>query len=145
LEFVKKLKTAKSYQLYLISGRYSFLKTRTDQWLRQHKIDNLFEGVFINLNNEQPHFFKEKMVKKLAIDIFVDDDLPLAEYLAKSIPQTKVFCFDQKKKKQSCFSVFLIDSLEEILLSSLLDRVDEIRRAFGRRIGSKGPPSFCFN
>lgn len=100
LEFIKKIAKKKKYKLYLISGRYSFLEDRTWQWLRKHKVENLFEEIFINLKNEQPHLFKEKMIKNLKIDIFIDDDLPLASYLSQAIPKTKTFCLDQERYKK---------------------------------------------
>lgn len=99
LKFIKKLAKNKNYKLYLISGRYSFLKDRTWEWLKRHKIENLFEKIFINLKNEQPHLFKEKMIKNLKIDIFIDDDLLLTSYLSQAIPKTKIFCLDQERYK----------------------------------------------
>ena len=90
LEFVKKLAADKKYKLYLISGRYSFLENRTAQWLKHHQLEGLFEKVLINLKNEQPHLFKEKMIKKMKIDIFIDDDEPLVNYLSSHFPKTKI-------------------------------------------------------
>lgn len=114
LEFIKKISKKKEYELYLISGRYSFLEDRTWKWLRRYQIDGLFEQVSINLADEQPHLFKEKAIKDLKINFFIDDDLPLAKYLANSTPRVEIFCFDQKRKRQSFSSVSLINALEEI-------------------------------
>ena len=111
LEFIKKIAKNKKCQLYLISGRYAFLKKRTDQWLKHYQINNLFKKTLINLKNEQPHLFKKKQIKDLKIDIFIDDDLPLASYLSKTLPKTKIFCFDHKKDKQL---PLIIESLKEV-------------------------------
>lgn len=115
LEFAKSLANTNRYELYIISGRYSFLKDRTKQLLKKHQADSLFKKAIINLGDEQPHLFKEKMIKKLAIDIFVDDDLPLAQYLAKSMPPVKIFCLDQQQRPGFRADVCLIQALEEIL------------------------------
>ena len=114
LELVKRLGRKGKYRLYIISGRYSFLENRTWQWLKRYKIKKLFAGVFINLENKQPHLFKEKMIRDLGIKLFIDDDLPLAEHLANSNLRVKIFCFDKKSKKESSSSVALVESLEEI-------------------------------
>jgi len=114
LRFIQKLAKEKKYRLFLITSRYSFLEKRTWQWLKNHQLDRIFEKVLINLKNEQPHLFKKRKIKDLKIDIFIDDDFPLASYLAKELPQTKIFCFNHHRKKQS--SLLLIQSLEEIFL-----------------------------
>ncbi|MBL7150386.1 hypothetical protein ISS86_00465 [Candidatus Microgenomates bacterium] len=105
LEFIKKIAKNKKYKLYLISGRYSFLAGRTQQWLKKHQIYNLFEGIFINLKNEQPHLFKTQKIKSLRIDIFIDDDLPLVKHLKKEVKKTKIIHiqkFSKELKRTLC-------------------------------------------
>ncbi|NCO88386.1 hypothetical protein GW881_00520, partial [Candidatus Roizmanbacteria bacterium] len=36
-----------------------------------------------NSKNEQPHIFKEKMIKKLNLDIYVEDNWDIVNYLEK--------------------------------------------------------------
>ncbi len=99
LEFVKKLAKKGKYRLYLVSARYSFLEERTWQWLRFHQIDHLFAAVHLNLKNEQPHLFKEKVIRKLNPDFFIDDDFPLTKYLRKNLEKVSIFCFPYEVKK----------------------------------------------
>jgi len=84
IEFIKKLAKEEKYELYVISGRYSFLKEETEKWLKKRKIDGVFKQVFINLSNEQPHLFKEKKLKEIKAEIFIDDDKFLVDYLKKN-------------------------------------------------------------
>jgi len=70
IDFIKKL-NSKKYELYVISGRYSFLTAETDCWLKKRGLENLFKAVFINLGNEQPHLFKERIIKELNWIIFL--------------------------------------------------------------------------
>lgn len=112
LEFFKNLAAKKQHKFYVVSGRYSFLEDRTWQWLEFNKVDYLFNGIFVNLDNEQPHLFKEKMIKKLRLDVFIDDDFPLASYLSQKIEKTKFFCFSDKHSRNS--KVIFISSPEEI-------------------------------
>lgn len=99
LEFIKKISKNKKYKLYLISGRYSFLKDRTWQWLKRQKINNLFEKVLINLKNQQPHLFKTKKIKELKIDVYIDDDKLLTDYLSSRLQKTKVVHSESELKK----------------------------------------------
>jgi len=89
IEFIKKLK-GQDYKLYLISSRYSFLKKETMVWLKKRKLDNVFEKVFINKENEQPHLFKGKIIKKLGLDYYFEDDLQIVDYLKSKISQTRI-------------------------------------------------------
>ena len=93
IEFIRQLAQDKKNELYAVSGRYSFLEKETDIWLEKRKIKNLFKKIFINLENEQPHLFKERILKEIKVDIFVDDDLLLTRYIRERTNKTKIFCF----------------------------------------------------
>ncbi len=90
IDFIKKL-NSKKYELYVISGRYSFLTLETDCWLKKRDLGNLFKAVFINLGNEQPHLFKERIIKELNLDYFFEDDPDTVAHLGKKISRTKTF------------------------------------------------------
>ena len=64
----------KRISAYIVTSRYSFLKNDLNHWLQKLEIDNLFDGIHCNENDEQPHIFKEKILKKLNLDIFVEDN-----------------------------------------------------------------------
>lgn len=91
LSLVKKIAQQKHIEAYIISGRYNFLKNRTKQWFKIHKLNGYFKKKYINMDNEQPHLFKEKMIKKLNLDYFFDDDPLTYEYLKDKIKKTKFY------------------------------------------------------
>ncbi len=64
----------KDFQIYFISSRYRFLNHQTKQWFKNYYPTFDYKKVNINLENEQPHLFKEKMIKKLKINYFLEDD-----------------------------------------------------------------------
>lgn len=98
IKLIKELYRSRNYKLYIISGRYSFLENRTREWFRFYRLNKFFEKIFINLENEQPHLFKEKMIKKLKLKVFIDDDIPLLEYLKKRLKDVElVSAHDQEK------------------------------------------------
>ncbi len=93
LEDLKRLVAEGKVKAYLISSRYNFLGGDFDKWAEKIKAKGYFEGCFYNKNNEQPHLFKEKIIKKLDLDIFVEDNWDIVKYLNSRLDnkQTKIF------------------------------------------------------
>lgn len=91
----------KNPEIYLISSRFSFLKEQTDLWLRDQKIEKYFKKMYFNFEDKQPHIFKDEIIKKLGIDIFIDDDLDLLMYLNEKNSKIKLYFLTDKKIPQS--------------------------------------------
>lgn len=114
-EKIKKLGKQKKIKAFLITGRYSFLEHDLAQWIKKLKLKDFFAGIYFNKNDEQPHFFKEKMIKKLNLDVYIEDNWDIVNYLktemtkhkTKENRKTKIFwiynLFDRKKKYQYKF------------------------------------------
>lgn len=100
-------------QIFLVSSRYRFLEDLTMKLLEEYGIKNKFTKIYLNTKNEQPHLFKEKMIRKLRINIFIDDDLKLLMYLKSRCPNTKLFFYDLNPKQISS-GINGIDELSEI-------------------------------
>jgi FMN phosphatase YigB (HAD superfamily) len=116
LAFLKELSNEKKHQLYLISSRFNFLKPETTRLVKKYQLDKIFDELYFNYDNKQPHEFKNEMLKKLKLDIFVDDDLSLVRYVAKNNPKTKFFWYDQQAKGKSVGdNIKAITNLGEIL------------------------------
>lgn len=98
IEFIKKLKKTGKYKIYIITGRYSFLKNETADWLRKRRVQGLFDKVFMNEGNEQPCIFKEKVLGTLKPKIFVDDDKIMVDYLSKNNHLVKFFYLPYRVK-----------------------------------------------
>ncbi len=111
IKFIRGLAKNKKYELYIISGRYSFLEKETDIWLEKRKIKKLFKKIFINFENDQPHLFKEKIIDEIKPDIFIDDDGVLADYLSQK-KISRIFCFNKNSK---CKYAKTVDRIENIL------------------------------
>jgi len=85
IKVIHELYKSKNYELYVVSSRYSFLEGRTNEWFKYYRLRELFKEIYINLKNEQPHLYKEKMIKRLKLNVFIDDDRPLLNYLKRKI------------------------------------------------------------
>ncbi len=91
INYIKKLSQKKHIRLYAISSRYQFLEQITHNWLKKHFPKKVFQKIYLNTNNQQPHIFKEKVLKKLQPNIFIDDDNSIVKHLQKTNLETKIF------------------------------------------------------
>lgn len=84
-------------KLYLISSRFGFLEDLTLTLMQRHGFDKIFDGMYFNFKNEQPHEFKDRILKKLDLDVYVDDDFHLLKYIAKQHKKTRFFWLTNTK------------------------------------------------
>lgn len=78
------------YEFHLITARFGFLKENLYKWLEGNDLVSIFKSINVNDQQEQPHEFKERIVKKLKLDIYVEDNLDIVQYLYKKGP-TEIF------------------------------------------------------
>lgn len=101
-------------KLYLISGRYKFLEKFTFKLLHKYNLITPFANIYLNTSNAQPHLFKEKVLKKLNLDLFLDDDLDLLKHLQKQGLKTKLIWYNPDHKNFNTQSITTISNLTEI-------------------------------
>jgi hypothetical protein len=115
ISFLKSL-SQKGHTLYLITSRYTFLEKETRSFLKRYGLDKTFDTIYLNKDNQQAHLFKDAVVKELNLDIHIDDDIALINFIAKENPKTKFYWFNPEEEKKSLAkNVFSIVKLEEIL------------------------------
>ena len=83
LSNLKKLMKEGKVEGYLVTGRYSFLESSLLKWLKKHGLESAFKGIYLNRENKQPHLFKEEMINKLKLDMFVEDNWDIVSYLSE--------------------------------------------------------------
>ncbi len=91
---IKKLRDKGIIEPYLVTARYDFLKPDLKRWLRLMKAHDTFEGVFMNENNMQPHLYKEKMVKRLGLDMFIEDNWDVVAHLNKTTTSKNLWIYN---------------------------------------------------
>lgn len=114
VNYVKNLASANTNKYYLISSRFNFLKKRTSKLIRRYKLDEIFNAMYFNYSDDQPHDFKNKMIGELKLDIYVDDDLQLLEHLSNKNPKTKFFWLNKKINQELSGNLFAINNLSKI-------------------------------
>lgn len=97
-EITKLVKEGK-IEAYLITARYNFLGSTVQQWVKKNKLEKTFASVFYNSKDEQPHEFKERMIKKLHLDVYVEDNFDVVNHLAQTTPAEILWIYNIFDKK----------------------------------------------
>lgn len=115
LKKLNKLNKLKTHRYHLVTGRFFFIHKQTERILNNYDLYELFEQKSLNILNEQPHIFKNKMIKKLKIKRFVDDDLDILNFLSKKNPDIIFYWLNEKENKKLANNLFAITDLETII------------------------------
>lgn len=103
-------------EAYVISSRFSFLEKKTEDWTKKNKMSRYFKKMYFNYKDEQPHIFKERILRSEEIDKFIDDDLDLLLYLAERNPNIKFYWINKNMPHKKLLSnIIRIRDLEEFL------------------------------
>jgi hypothetical protein len=113
LMFLREFSKTKN-DLYLISSRFGFLKQRTNDLVKNQEFDKLFKGLYFNYENQQPHVFKDTIIKQLKIEKYIDDDFALVKYLATHNPNVQFYWLNQKQQKKLAKNILAITHLKQI-------------------------------
>lgn len=114
MNYVKDLALQNENKYYLISSRFSFLEKKTTELIKRLSLDKIFNAMYFNYNNEQPHLFKNGVLKKLKLDMYIDDDLQLLEYLGNKNPKIKFFWLNKKFSRSLKKNLFAIKNISEM-------------------------------
>ncbi len=81
---IEKLAKDGKIEPYIITSRYDSLKDDFHNWLKKMNAHVIFKGTFHNKTDMQPHEFKEKMVKELGLDYFIEDNWDIVSHINKN-------------------------------------------------------------
>lgn len=120
-ELLKEMAEREDIEFYLVTSRYHFLQNKLYQWLKRWGFTKVFSEIYSNQKDEQPHLFKERMIRELKLDYFVEDNWDVVKNL-QNASKTKVFwisnIFDYGRDYKYKFP-YLEKALEKILFSSV--------------------------
>ncbi len=88
---LEKLALTGDLELYVVSARFACLQSDTKKWQKIINRKNIFKEIYFNDHDEQPHMFKKRMIEKLQLDYFVEDNWDVASYLAKNQKKVQVW------------------------------------------------------
>jgi len=112
---LKKIKK-NNCKIYLISSRFGFLKKRTESLINKNGFSTIFDGLYFNYDNEQPHLFKNRIIKKLKINTYIHDDINTITYLAAQNKNIKFYWLNSQKLGKLDVNINGITSISQISL-----------------------------
>lgn len=115
LNFLKRLRKDSNHELYLITSRFSFLEKRTDEISQRLGFNKIFKKLYTNIKNQQPHIFKESVIKKENIDIYFDDDLSTLKFIASKNPNIILFWLTDNTNKITSNNIHKIKKIEDFI------------------------------
>ncbi len=80
-DMIKKLSKEGKIEVYIITGRYSFLKDDLEKWLNKIDSKSFVKEWFYNKHDAQPHTYKEKIIRALNLDIYIEDNWDIVNHL----------------------------------------------------------------
>lgn len=110
---IKSLVDSKKITAYLITGRYSFLKEDSNIWFEKLQSLKIFQDFYFNSKDLQPNEFKANMIKKLKLDIYVEDNWDIIKKL-NSHTKAKIFWITNPFDKKISYS-YKFNNLNELI------------------------------
>ena len=80
-EQLKQLLKAKKIKAYIITGRNESLEDDFNHWIKRLEAKKYFAGYYFNNKNKQPYIFKEEMISKLKLDLYVEDNWDIVKHI----------------------------------------------------------------
>lgn len=108
-------------EAHLISGRYSYLDSGLRIWLKNQDVEKIFTSIHTNTKDEQPHLFKEKVIRDLELDYFIEDNLDIVQYLTPRVDTNVLWIyniFDRNVQYENKYP-YMKKALEDILTVSI--------------------------
>lgn len=125
LYLLKNLVQTDQIEPHLLTGRTTSLKP--DLFLKLHLfgLEKLFRTVNITSGNEQPHLFKERMIKDLQLDVFIEDNFDIVQHLVASNLNAKIIWISNALDKNIVYPhkyFSLADALVDLARNELKER-----------------------
>lgn len=89
-EKIEQMVARKQIDAYIITARYDFLSHDFEDWIIKMRADTYTKAYHHNEKNQQPHLYKEAMIRRYDIDVFVEDNLDIVEHLQKTFPDKTI-------------------------------------------------------
>lgn len=126
---LRQLVDEQKIEAHLITARYSFLDHHLHKWLKKYHLSNLFVSTNWNKEDNQPHIFKEKIIRDLDVDYYIEDNLDIVKYLyGKS--KAKIYWIYNLIDRGYPYShkyPYLEKALEEVIKDTKLQRLKDTK------------------
>lgn len=124
---LKELTQAGFIEPHLLTGRTTSLTKDLNYKLNLFGLGDLFKTVNITKHNEQPHVFKSRLLNKYQLDMFVEDNFDIVQYLKLHNLQTKVVWITNSLDKHIEYEQ-KFDSFQAFLLKLQIDILEKNKK-----------------
>lgn len=115
---LRTLTKEKKIEAHLVTGRYGFLEENLLRFLRRWDLIDCFTTITVNIKEEQPHEFKERVLRKNKFAYYVEDNLDIVKHLSSKQLKTQIHwiynIFDRTNPYANKYP-YLEKSLERII------------------------------
>lgn len=118
VSLLRNLTKEKKIEAHLVTGRFGFLEDHLLRFLNRWNLQSCFTSITLNKKNEQPHLFKERIIREKKFMYFVEDNWDIVDHLLKKKVPTRVHwiynIFDRSRVYKDKYP-YLQKSLERII------------------------------
>lgn len=81
LNMIKELVDAGLIEAHIVTARFEHLRKDTEEWMEKIGAKGVFSSWHMNEKNEEPHVYKERKIKELNLDVFIEDNWDIVNHL----------------------------------------------------------------
>jgi hypothetical protein len=88
---LRELTHKKIIEAHLVTGRFGYLEPGLRRFLDRWNLSGVFTSITLNTKEEQPHVYKERVLRVKQFDYFVEDNWDIVEHLSHTNLKTSVY------------------------------------------------------
>ncbi|MEK7577830.1 MAG: hypothetical protein AAB492_04425 [Patescibacteria group bacterium] len=118
VSLLRRLTKENKIEAHLVTGRFGFLEDHLLRFLNRWDLQSCFTSITLNKKNEQPHLFKERIVRQKRFAYFVEDNWDIVNHLVVKKVPAKIHwiynVFDRNRVYKNKYP-YVQKSLEQII------------------------------
>lgn len=88
--YLRELVRAKRIEAHLVTARFGFLERSLMRFLKRWDLTDVFETITLNTEEEQPHLFKERIIRSTRFAYYIEDNWDIVEHLNHQRVRTEI-------------------------------------------------------
>lgn len=91
---LKNLVNEGKVEAHLVTARFGFLQPGLEGWLKRWHLKDVFTSITMNHKDEQPHFYKARIVNEKKLDYFIEDNFDIVSHIAPRSPTRVMWIYN---------------------------------------------------
>jgi hypothetical protein len=89
-QLLRDLTSQNVIEAHLVTSRFAFLEQNLYQFLNRWNLRQCFTSITLNKREEQPHKYKERVIRKMKFDYFLEDNWDIVAHLSSAVTDTEI-------------------------------------------------------